>query len=212
MGIFLGAITAVVTAAVTVSKALAVAGLAVEGLKNVASAIMGLVKALGIVNPEHRVEELGDRAMQAEEKGMKPEGYPDYEAWVRAIEEDDWGYDPEKNKEMDVEKKVLKGVEVSSAAAIEHFPDISMQAFLCLAGKNPELFSVERMDAIGMLAVSDPDSFEQIVNFVTGAEKDHESIDAAVSTLMELEQSFQPDLTENEAYAKVASYRQVNNG
>lgn len=68
MGLILGAIGAIVTAAVTVSKALAVVGLAGQGLKVIGNAIASIAKALGIIKPERDVEEIGDRALQAEEK------------------------------------------------------------------------------------------------------------------------------------------------
>ena len=78
-------------AAVTVSKALAVVGLAVQGLKIVGNAIVSIAKALGIIKPERTVEEIGDRALQAEEKGITPDKYESYEAWIKEIEKDDWG-------------------------------------------------------------------------------------------------------------------------
>ena len=207
MGLILGAIGAIVTAAVTVSKALAVVGLAVEGLKVIGNAITSIAKALGVIKPERDVEEIGDRALQAEEKGITPDKYSSYEAWVKAIENDDWGYDPEKNKDMDSQKKILKGVEVSTAVAIEHFPDIPIQDFFTLATKNPEFFTVERMDEIGKLVTSDPDAFGNVVNYVTGAAKDHTTVDAASDILMDIEKTIDPSISENMAYDKVAGYK-----
>lgn len=207
MELILGAIGAIVTAAVTVSKALAVVGLAVQGLKAIGNAIASITKALGIIKPERDVEEIGDRALQAEEKGMTTDKYSSYEAWVKDIEKDDWGYDPEKNKDMDPQKKVLKGVEVSTAVTMERFPGLPIQKFFSLAGKNPEFFTVERMDEIGKLASADSDAFGKVVNYVTGSARDHTTVDAASDILMDIERTIDPGVSENMAYDKVAGYK-----
>ena len=207
MGLVLGTIGAIVAAAVTVSKALAVVGLAVQGLKIVGNAIVSIAKALGIIKPERTVEEIGDRALQAEEKGITPDKYESYEAWIKEIEKDDWGYDPEKNKDMDLQKKILKGVEVATAVTMERFPGLPIQEFFSLAGKNPEFFTVERMDEIGKLASSDTDAFGKVVSYVTGSAKDHTTVDMASDILMDIERTINSGISENIAYDKVAGYK-----
>ncbi len=207
MGLILGAIGVITTAAITVSKALAAVGLAIQGLKVIGNAIASIAKALGIIKPERDIEEIGDRALQAEEKGMTSDKYSSYEAWVKDIERDDWGYDPEKNKDMDLEKKVLKGVEVSTAITIERFPELPIQEFFSLAGKNPEFFTIERMDEIGKLASDDSDAFRKVVNYITDSAKDHTTVDAASDILMDIEQIIEPGISENVAYDKVAGYK-----
>lgn len=207
MGLILGAIGVIMTAAVTVSKALAVVGLAIQGLKVIGNAIASIAKALGIIKPERDIEEIGDRAFQAEEKGITPDKYSSYEAWVKDIEREDWGYDPERNKDMDLEKKVLKGVEVSIAITIERFPELPIQEFFSLAGKNPEFFTIERMDEIGKLASNDSDAFGKVVNYITNSAKDHTTVDAASDILMDIEQIIEPGISENVAYDKVAGYK-----
>lgn len=210
MGLITGIIGVITAGAIAVTKALAAVGMAVEGLKVVGNSIASIAKALGIVKPDRKVEDLGDRAMQAEEQGMKPEDYASYEAWVKAIEEDDWGYDPEKNKDISVEEKVLKGVEVSSAATMEKFPEVEVSNFLGLAAKEPEFFTVERMEEIGKIAVEDIDTFTDIVNYVTGDEKNHDIVGNTVDVLMDIEKSITPEISDIEAYAKVASFRQID--
>lgn len=207
MSLILGTIGAIITVAVTISNALAVAGLAIQGLKVIGNAIASIAKALGIIKPERSIEEIGDRALQAEEKGITPDQYSSYEAWIKDIEKDDWGYNPEKNKDMEPEKKILKGVEVSTAVTIERFPDLPIQDFFTLAGKNPEFFTVERMEEIGKLASSDPDAFGKILNYVAGDAKDHATIDAACDILIDIERTIDPKLSEDIAYDKVARYK-----
>ncbi len=209
MGLILGAIGAITAAAVSVTKALAVVGLAVEGLKVIGNAIASIAKELGIIKPDRDIEEFGDRALQAEEKGITPDKYSSFEEWVKDIEKDDWGYDPERNKDMPPEKKILKGVEVASAVVLEKFPNLPIQDFLNVAGKNPDFFTVERMDEIGKLANSDSDAFENVVNYVTGAAKDHTTVDAASDILMDIEKIIDPGLNDNDAYNRVSKFENL---
>lgn len=209
MGLILGAIGAITAAAVSVTKALAVVGLAVEGLKVIGNAIASIAKELGIIKPDRDIEEFGDRALQAEEKGITPDKYSSFEEWVKDIEKDDWGYDPERNKDMPPEKKILKGAEVASAVVLEKFPNLPIQDFLNVAGKNPDFFTVERMDEIGKLANSDSDAFENVVNYVTGAAKDHTTVDAASDILMDIEKIIEPGLNDNDAYNRVAKFENL---
>lgn len=209
MSLILGAIGAIAAAAVTVSEALAVVGLAVQGLKVIGNAIASIAKALGHIQPGRDVEEIGDRALQAEEAGMTCDKYASYEAWVHELEKDDWGYDPEKNKDMAPEKKILKGVEVSTAVTMEQFPEFPLEDFYSLAGGNQEFFSLERMDEIGKLASNDRDAFGTVVNYVTGSVTDHATIDAATDILMDIEKTIEPGLSDDMAYDRVSLYKDL---
>lgn len=202
-----GAVSAVLSVAASITKALGVVGLAVEGLKVIGAAIMSIAKALGIIKPEREIDELGDRALQAEEKGMKPEGYDSYEAWVKDIEKDDWGYDPEKNKDMPVEDKIMKGLEVSSGVVVEKFPTAPIEQFIVSTAENSDFFTPERFEELGKLAATDKDAFEKIVCSMTGVEKNHEAVKDSVHTLMNVEKNMSGgQLSDNEAYKKVMSY------
>lgn len=205
LGLIAGALGALVSGAVAVSKALAVVGMAIQGLKVIGNAIASIAKVLGIIKPERDIQDIGDRALQAEEKGMTPDKYSTYETWLRAIEEDDWGYDPEKNKDMDSEKKILKGIEVTTAVTMERFPDLPIQDFFTIAANKPEFFTGERINAIGNLAKNDLDSFSKVVNYVTGS-IDRSSLQDASATLVDIEKNLTPGISDDAAYDKVASF------
>ena len=207
LGLIAGAVGTFVSGAISVSKALAVVGLAVQGLKVIGNAISSIAKALGIIKPERDIEEIGDRALQAEEKGITPDKFDSYEAWIKAIDEDDWGYDPDKNKDKSPEEKILKGVEVSTAVVMEKFPDLPIKDFFTVTNENKDFFNVERMTEIGKLAQNDADSFGDIVKYVTGSVKDHTSIDLATNLLMDIEKNIEPGISDDTAYDKVASFR-----
>ena len=205
-GLIVGAIGSLVTGAMSVAKVLSGLKLVVDALKIVGNAIASIAKALGIIKPERDVEELGDRALQAEEMGIKPEDYDSYEAWVRKIEDDNWGYDPEKNKDMNAEDKILKGVEVSTAVTMEKFPNLPIQEFYEIVNSNKEFFTVERMDEIGKLACTDGDAFENVINYMTNKTNDSIQVNEAIDILMDIEMKIDPTMNEDRAYNKVTSY------
>ena len=103
MGLILGTILAVAKAAKVVVKAIAVADIAIKTLKVVGNAFVKLGKTLGLIKPETKVEDLGDKAIQSE---YKPEDYNSYAEYVKAVE--DYKLDPEKSKNISEEEKIKK--------------------------------------------------------------------------------------------------------
>ena len=71
----IAAICGIASAALSVAKALGAVGLAIEGLKMVVNSLVNVCKALGLIEEDTDPEELGDKAIQAEESGIKPENF-----------------------------------------------------------------------------------------------------------------------------------------
>ncbi|MBO5470040.1 MAG: hypothetical protein J6A03_09930 [Lachnospiraceae bacterium] len=204
--IIAGAVGTIVSGALAITKALSIASLTIQGLKLLGNAIAMIAKALGIIKPERDVEEVGDRALQAEEKGIKPENYASYEEWVKKIERDDWGFDPEKNKDMDPKEKVLKGIEVASAVTIEKFPDLPIEDFIKMSVTKNDFLTEDRMLEVSKLAKDDHDGFAKIVGYVTGETKDRTSLNEAEDMLMDIEKTITPGLDDDAAYDRVARF------
>ena len=55
--------------------------------KVIVKAVTWIAEKLGLKTPEETPEELGDRAMQAEKKGIKPENYESTKEYIRNIRE-----------------------------------------------------------------------------------------------------------------------------
>jgi len=176
-------------------------------MKGIGAAITGFAKALGIgVDKDDKdVEEIGDRAMQAEEKGMTPDKFDNNEAWLNEIEKDDWGYDPEKNKDLDPREKMAKGIDVSAALCAEKLPDdLHLGDFFNTVFKNYELFTPESMTELGKMANNNIDDFRKVVNYVTGKMDDFAEIRAARELLMTVEKTVNPSLSDDDAWSVVA--------
>lgn len=202
MSIILGTIAAIVTAATTVTKALAVVGLAVEGLKVIGNVLMSLGKALGLIKPETNVIDLGDKAIQSE---YDPEKFNSYEEYVKAVE--DYDLDPEKSKLMTDEEKIKKGMELVSGVMIEKYQDFPIEDFCIAVGQNPKFFTEAKMGEIANLIKSDGQNIPNILNYVNGTEKNSDKIRNTVETLVDIEKKVNPAISDKEAYKNVYQAR-----
>lgn len=202
MSIILGTIAAIAAAATTVTKALAVVGLAVQGLRVIGNVLTSLGKALGLIKPETKVEDLGDKAIQSE---YNPENFDSYADYVKAVEAYD--LDPEKSKLTTEEEKIKKGMELAAGVTIEKYQDFPIEEFCVAVGQNPEFFSEAKMGEIAKLMEADGQYIPSILNYVNGSEKDSKKIQAAVDTLLGVEKSVNPGISDKEAYRNVMRAR-----
>lgn len=200
MGIILGTIAAIAAAATTVTKALAVVGLAVQGLKVIANALTSLGKALGLIRPETKVEDLGDKAIQSE---YKPEDFDSYEAYVKAVEE--YELDPEKSKLTTEEEKIIKGMELSAGVCIEKYKGFPMPEFCVAVGENPEYFSDDKIVEIGKLLQTDGQLISGILDHINHAELDDAKVNDVINTLLGIEKSVNPSISDVDALRNVMS-------
>lgn len=196
-------IAAIMSIASAVIEACVYVGLTVEGIKAVGNAILKIAKALGIVEEKTDVEELGDKAIQAEESGIRPENYENYEMYVNAIK--DFKTDPERSAQIQQEDKVKRGTTIASALAAEKCPDIEMDKLFNLL--NEENFSkyanAKRFEGICDLVLSDPKTVNNIINFINGTEKSSERIGDAISALRSIEKEMSPELSDLETMKNV---------
>ena len=198
MSIILGTIAAIAAAATTVTKALAVVGLAVQGLRVIGNVLTSLGKALGLIKPETKVEDLGDKAIQSE---YNPENFDSYADYVKAVEAYD--LDPEKSKLTTEEEKIKKGMELAAGVTIEKYQDFPIEEFCVAVGQNPEFFTEAKMGEIAKLMEADGQYITSILNYVNGSEKDSNKIQAAVDTLLGVEKSVNPVISDKEVYRNV---------
>lgn len=203
MGIFSGVIAAVTVAVAGVMKGLAVAGLALQGLKSLAAPLLELGKELGLIEPETDVEDLGDKAMQSD---LKPDNFDCYEEYLKAVE--DYKLDPEKSKLSTEEKKIQKGIELTVGVMIAKYQDFPMGEFINMIGHNQNFFTEAKMGELAKVIKTDGQSITDILNYVDGTEKNSTKIQGAVDTLVEIEKNTNPDISDKEAFKKVMELRE----
>lgn len=201
MGLF-AAIGAIVSAAVAVTKALAVAGMAIQGLKALGGVLCGLAKALGLMKPEFKPEEMGDKAIQS---GYKPEEFDSYSKYVEAVEKFD--ADPEKSKQISEEDKLKKGIELATGVLVEQFQDAPMQDFCVALGENKDFFSEGKINDLAKLLQEDGQNISGVLGFLNGTEKNEIKLAETANALTKIEKAANPSLSDAQAYRNVMSLR-----
>ncbi|EEJ50971.1 hypothetical protein [Oribacterium sinus] len=196
MSIILGALT-------TFMEGLAVASLALQGLKSLAAPLLELGKELGLIEPETDVEDLGDKAIQSD---LKPDDFDCYEEYLKAVE--DYKLDPEKSKLSTEEKKIQKGIELTVGVMIDKYQDFSMDKFINMIDHNQNFFTEAKMGEIAKVIKMDGQSITDILHYVDGTEKNSTKIQGTVDTLLEIEKNTNPGLSDKEAFKNVMELRQ----
>ena len=196
MSIILGALT-------TFMEGLAVAGLALQGLKSLAAPLLELGKELGLIESETDVEDLGDKAIQSD---LKPDDFDCYEEYLKAVE--DYKLDPEKSKLSTEEKKIQKGIELTVGVMIDKYQDFSMDKFINMIGHNQNFFTEAKMGELAKVIKADGQSITDILHYVDGTEKNSTKIQGTVDTLLEIEKNTNPGISDKEAFKNVMELRQ----
>ena len=196
MSIILGALT-------TFMEGLAVASLALQGLKSLAAPLLELGKELGLIEPETDVEDLGDKAIQSD---LNPDDFDCYEEYLKAVE--DYKLDPEKSKLSTEEKKIQKGIELTVGVMIDKYQDFSMDKFINMIGHNQNFFTEAKMGEIAKVIKTDGQSITDILHYVDGTEKNSTKLQGTVDTLLEIEKNTNPGISDKEAFKNVMELRQ----
>lgn len=204
MSLIIGAITAIAAAATTVVKALTVVGSVLTALKAIGNVLVNLGKALGLIKPEMKIEDLGDKAIQS---GYNPEDYDSYSDYVKAVEDYD-DLDPEKSKVIKEEEKIKKGMELAAGATIEKFQGFPIEDFCTAIGQNFEFFTEAKINEIAKLMQADGQQIPSILNYINGTEKDPMKIQSAVDTLVNIEKSANSEISDKEAFKNVMRLRE----
>ena len=196
MSIILGALT-------TFMEGLAVASLALQGLKSLATPLLELGKELGLIEPETDVEDLGDKAIQSD---LNPDDFDCYEEYLKAVE--DYKLDPEKSKLSTEEKKIQKGIELTVGVMIDKYQEFPMGEFINMIGHNQSFFTESKMGELAIVIKTDGQSISDILHYVDGTEKNSTKIQGTVDTLLEIEKNTNPGLSDKEAFKNVMELRQ----
>lgn len=169
----------------------------VGAISMIATAIHAICKALGIIK-EEKPEDLGDKALQAEEAGHKPEDFDTYDDYVKFVE--NFPLDPEKSKKYTPEEKALKGAELSACALQEKLgKDIDIAALISLAANNKDMFTDKRFAELGKIVKENPEAINLITGYLNKTEKNDEKLSQGMDILTKMEKAENPALSDREA-------------
>ena len=187
----------------------AVASLAVKALTCVAVSklVQAIGKALGLIKEDEKLEDLGDKALQAEEQGITPDKFKTYEEYVTRIQ--NFELDPEKSKKYSTEDKMKKSMEVYSKLIAEKYPDmvVDLDKLAAIEIKNQGYLTDERIGQISEMLKDDPKLAGDISRYLSGSETDTTNISNTIDKMMNIEKGANPGMSDAEAYKAVARLR-----
>lgn len=114
-------------------------------LGTVGLVIQAIAAIVGLFKADEKVEDIGDRAMQASESGIRPENFDSFDEYMDSIR--DFDLDPEKSKSYSSEAKKIAGIGIACKGIEDKFQLQSgaMGAMTVLVASNPDYFNSERV-------------------------------------------------------------------
>lgn len=179
--------------------------LAMSLISVVGPAISAICKALGLMKQEEKVEDLGDKAIQAEEAGIRPEDYKRYKDYMNAVE--NFEVNPEKSKNISQEDKLRRGTQMAAGALQEQYPNAQIEKLIELSANNPGIFTDKRFAELGKLVAEDPESMNTIVNYLEGTDKSGSCMAEAIKLLGAMEKAENPRMSDMDVAEKVLNMR-----
>ena len=167
--------------------------LSLKDLKLFVNFLIDVLKSFDDLLPgEENVEDVGAKAMKAEEEGVTPEQFDDYDAYRKHLEEMEIT-EEEKNKYTE-DERMQKGAEVLTGALIEHVGEVSTDILRYV------LQSPERGEAYQWIFEENPDRIRDIGAFLAGKELPMEKSEKISTELYESEKQVHPDTTLDDMY------------
>lgn len=174
-----------------------------EVLKSVATIFINIGKALGLIDKGTDAEDLGDKVLQAEEQGKKPEDYDSFEEFVNSL--DDFEVDPVKSKELSAEEKLTKGVEVVAQLLAEKYEGLDVKDILDCGVKNVEYLTPDRVKELGKLIQTDVGTVNDVIKYLNGTELNDAKLAKDESILVRIEKTINPSISDADALRTVRS-------
>ena len=204
-GIIISAVSEVVSVAAKVlTTTLRVVG---TNIVDFAKMLESFFKAVGLLEERDDIEELGDRALQAEEAGeLDPEQFDNYEEYMKKVREFD--LDEARSKEITSEEKLKKGVELMTQLAVAHYGESTGTGLMTMAAENKDYFLDKgKLAEIGKLTKEGEAEVADIVNYVAGKPQSTEKNDAAFESLLRVEKDADPERSIEEAMRAIIALR-----
>lgn len=182
--------------AIFVPKVIAIVGM---NLLQFSSILSGIFKGLGLLSPEEDIHELGDKAIQAEEQGIKVENYDSYEEYLTAVKA--FETDAEKSASITENEKIEKGIEVITATLVEAYGEVIYDLFMLIA-KNPQYFE-SRIPYYTEMQKTDSAAFSDVTRYIEGKETNMVKADETLSKMYSVEKMVNEDTSLQDMMAEI---------
>lgn len=168
-------------------------------LEAIGNAILEIAKVFGVVTESENVEDLGEKALQAEEDGIKPEDYKSCEEYIKAIEK----YEINPDKKHDPETAREEGAKIATALALEMCPAVNIEKLIGVYTNRLVMKEPDYLAEIYKLAATNPSAANAVADYLTKHAKTADVIDLAKSTLLAIEKNTIPDISDTDAMLNV---------
>ena len=186
-----GFITGLVATCAPILKAISVAATVVTA---VAHAVTAISHAFGLTKSTN-AEELGEKALQAEEQNIRPEDFQSYEDYVKEVEA--INLDPERSSRWTKEQKEAKAAEVGTMLLAERFGQNAVTLIGDVA-KHPDFFTPQRATHYLQEAQGQNIDLTKISDLLNNKTTDLSSVIEAKDLMYDIEKSLNPNLSMNQ--------------
>lgn len=195
----LSGISNVVSNSSTLLTALAIAIPVSGALAKAIVAIDTISRILGLLKPNETTEDIGERALQAQEAGISPEDYATYKEYVAAIK--NFELDPKKSEQYSDTEKMLAGIGVQYWGFEEKF-GVGAGDILTKTVESPDYFTGERLASF----LDKVESVSDVVKYFDGKLSSNER-NAVEAKLVEAEKAINPEKPNADIYKELDTYR-----
>ena len=197
----MGFISGLFAAATTIVKAVNIIATAVSAVTTIVTAVS---KVLGLTQTDNP-EELGQKALQAEEQNIRPEDFKSYAEYVKEVESLD--LDPARVSKWSKEQKEAKALEVSASVFTEQFGVENTSAMFQEIAKRPDFFTPERTKQYFEVSQEKSIDLGKISDLINNKTTDVNKILEAKNLMFEIEKTINPELTSLENSKKIMELR-----
>lgn len=164
----------------------------VEGIANTVSQVMG------IFNSHETAENIGDRAIQAADKGLTPDQFENHGEYMSALR--DFELDPAKSEKLSDSQKIVSGLAVAGRGLDEKFGSAegTMGNLWWLAAAKPDYFAADKLTQF----LKTGQDIMSIVDYFEGKLGGGESLEVE-DKLVELDKKMSPDTEEKSIREKI---------
>lgn len=170
----------------------------------IGSIAKAIYQAFQVFKEDDTVEDIGDRAIQASEKGITLEGFADYESYMDKLRS--FELDPEKSKETSFEKKMATGLFIGSLGVDKKLgmAEGTTQQILPLIASNPDFFNANRITNWLKGAIS----VISIVDYFTGSLKSPTERASTLDNIISMERETNPEKDRETVFQEVSGVAQ----
>ena len=129
-----------------------------------------LLQSFGILKPNEKIDEMGDRALQAAENGLTIDDFEDFDSYMEALR--NFEPDPVKSENYSLAEKIVSGLGVGTVGMEEKFDSEpgSLDSVWLLPLANPEYFNTDKLQNILSSGCFNGDAFAYLEKRLTGGE------------------------------------------